>query len=440
MIGKMSGQFSWNTALWSGERPRAFPQAVLLGPNRALFAPELPGPLLGAFLAKKDDKGRHYLPHDGEDRKCFPTRIPKTVSFGMDRQYEKLYGKTTVDLINSLHLARYGLAHLISIPPDIEPSPDPRKTINTLSTARGSRKGFCRTNLLKRLESSGHNVLLSVQRHLMRNYVFLYALENGQDIPVGHMDEGVLNLSLREEDEDVENTDESGNRIRDLSSEETTASREDLKHQAGEIYRRFSSTFRKRFKWLPASYFTDELTREIEQDNIRLETILGTMPIWNADEDLKLAALADLAPGRHPDEKILVFSQYADTVGYLTKQMRGRGLERIEGVTGNTANSTDCARRFSPRSNAPQNEASNPGDELRVLICTDVLSERQNLQDSHIVVNYDLPWAIIHLIQRGGRVDRIGQESPEILCYSFLPAPGIEEYINLRKRMWQRLR
>jgi len=74
------------------------------------------------------------------------------------------------------------------------------------------------------------------------------------------------------------------------------------------------------------------------------------------------------------------------------------------------------------------------------LICTDVLSERQNLQDSHIVVNYDLPWAIIHLIQRGGRVDRIGQESPEILCYSFLPAPGIEEYINLRKRMWQRLR
>lgn len=74
------------------------------------------------------------------------------------------------------------------------------------------------------------------------------------------------------------------------------------------------------------------------------------------------------------------------------------------------------------------------------MICTNVLSEGQNLQDSHIVVNYDLPWAIIRLIQRAGRVDRIGQESPEILCYSFLPAPGIEEYINLRKRMGQRLR
>jgi hypothetical protein len=81
-----------------------------------------------------------------------------------------------------------------------------------------------------------------------------------------------------------------------------------------------------------------------------------------------------------------------------------------------------------------------PAKELRVLVATDVLSEGQNLQDAHLVVNYDLPWAIIRLIQRAGRVDRIGQTAAEILCYSFLPADGVERIINLRNRVMQRLR
>ena len=81
-----------------------------------------------------------------------------------------------------------------------------------------------------------------------------------------------------------------------------------------------------------------------------------------------------------------------------------------------------------------------PEDEFRVLIATDVLSEGQNLQDCSIVVNYDLPWAIIRLVQRAGRVDRIGQQSENIICYSFLPAEGVERIIRLRARVRQRLR
>jgi len=75
-----------------------------------------------------------------------------------------------------------------------------------------------------------------------------------------------------------------------------------------------------------------------------------------------------------------------------------------------------------------------------VLIATDVLSEGQNLQDCAVVVNYDLPWAIIRLIQRAGRVDRIGQKSDKIYCHSFLPADGVERIIQLRRRVRQRLR
>jgi superfamily II DNA/RNA helicase len=92
--------------------------------------------------------------------------------------------------------------------------------------------------------------------------------------------------------------------------------------------------------------------------------------------------------------------------------------------------------RFSPISNNAKLTADN---ELRILIATDVLSEGQNLQDAHIVVNFDLPWAIIRLIQRAGRVDRIGQEAENIDCYSFFPAEGVENIINLRNRLNQRI-
>ena len=79
-------------------------------------------------------------------------------------------------------------------------------------------------------------------------------------------------------------------------------------------------------------------------------------------------------------------------------------------------------------------------EQLRILIATDILSEGQNLQDCFIVINYDLPWAIIRLIQRAGRIDRIGQQSESIYCYSFLPAEGVERIIRLRERVRQRLR
>ena len=108
-------------------------------------------------------------------------------------------------------------------------------------------------------------------------------------------------------------------------------------------------------------------------------------------------------------------------------------------ATGDSADPTQLAWRFSPKSNEKGQHIS-PEDELRVLVATDVLSEGQNLQDCAVVVNYDLPWAIIRLIQRAGRVDRIGQQAHEILCYSFLPVDGVERLIRLRARVRSRLR
>jgi superfamily II DNA/RNA helicase len=163
--------------------------------------------------------------------------------------------------------------------------------------------------------------------------------------------------------------------------------------------------------------------------------ILARCGIWNPDLDAKLNALETLITKKHPKQKILVFTQFADTVHYLTRNLKARGVQSLEGVVGSSSDPTGLAWRFSPRSNDKK-----VPDEIRVLIATDVLSEGQNLQDAHIVVNFDLPWAIIRLIQRAGRVDRIGQQAESILCYSFLPADGVERIINLRSRVRDRLR
>ena len=134
-----------------------------------------------------------------------------------------------------------------------------------------------------------------------------------------------------------------------------------------------------------------------------------------------------------------MFSQFADTVDYLEAQLKKRGMGDMAGVTGSSEDPTQLAWRFSPDSNQRPGRGK-PERELRVLVATDVLSEGQNLQDSHVVVNYDLPWAIIRLIQRAGRVDRIGQKAEEILCHSFLPAEGVERIIDLRGRVQERLK
>ena len=131
-----------------------------------------------------------------------------------------------------------------------------------------------------------------------------------------------------------------------------------------------------------------------------------------------------------------MFTQYSDTANYIYRQLRKRGFTHIDRATGGSKNPTAIVERFSPLSN---NADVSSSDELRVLIATDVLSEGQNLQDAHVIVNYDLPWAIIRLIQRAGRVDRIGQESEEIYCYSFFPAEGVEKIIRLRTRLNARI-
>jgi hypothetical protein len=304
--------------------------------------------------------------------------------------------------------------------------------------------GFCRTNLFKRLESGGPAFLQSIERHALRNYVFLHAIEHNLELPIGTQDAELLDPGVSDEDENAllpdaadegdggETTTMTGLIASPLRSED------EYRRRAAQVYQQYSGQYRRRFKWLRPTLFNADLKKDLLIDARALLSVLNQCGTWDAAKDTKLAALVDLVTQQHSNEKILVFTQFADTVYYLTKQLKVRNLAAIEGVTGDSDDPTALAWRFSPVSNEKRAHVKLT-DELRILVATDVLSEGQNLQDAAIVVNYDLPWAIIRLIQRAGRVDRIGQQSDTIACYSFLPAEGVERIIRLRERVRVRL-
>jgi hypothetical protein len=251
---------------------------------------------------------------------------------------------------------------------------------------------------------------------------------------------GLLDTFASDQDSDLldqgDDDDEEGlvdpvRRPRDLTEEE-------FRSRAAEVYEIYVAQFKKRFKWLRSDLFLAALAEDLRRDAKALLAVMQGVGHWEASKDAKLAALEDLLTKQHPTEKILVFSQFADTVDYLDEQLKARSIASLAGVTGDNEDPTAIAYKFSPVSNEKRGLVS-PAHELRIVIATDVLSEGQNLQDCAIVVNYDLPWAIIRLIQRAGRVDRIGQQSDTIVCYSFLPADGVERIIRLRSRVRQRL-
>ena len=390
--------------------------------------------------------GRKYLVFEDGSRSYFPARSPQTVRFKIDDadpndQYARLYSGNVVSVINALTLPRYGLGNYVAPTPKAPPTSAESKILDDLSRAGNRLRGFCRTNLFKRLESSGHTFLLSVERHILRNYVFLYAIDNELPLPIGTFDAAMLDAQSSDVDAEAAAGDLFDDDDQDSNGDELPAlppfSEADLRDRAAEIYQLFADRFKRRFRWLSPLHFIKQLTRDLQADSKALADLLKSFGHWNSREDQKLAALTDLVSKRHPQEKILVFSQFADTVDYLAAELKNRGVSRISGVTGDSPDATGLAWRFSPRSNKKDVK---PHDELRVLLATDVLSEGQNLQDCAIVVNYDLPWAIIRLIQRAGRVDRIGQQAETIICYSFLPADGIERVIRLRARVRARLR
>lgn len=392
------------------------------------------------------ETGRRFITYEDGSKSYFPSRVPKTVEFTINEndsndQYANLYSDEVVEKIRNLHLPRYGLGNYRDETPLSYPTTAEVKQLDNLSRAGKRLIGFCRTNLFKRLESSGAAFLQSVERHILRNYIYLHAIRSSQDLPLGPQDAEMLDSRFNDEDTSQSDLPEQDDEnIAENTSTESVDSwnKANFESRSAEVYNEYQSQYKHRFNWIRPDLFIDLLEDELQSDADALLEILQSYGSWKPDHDAKMIALHNLLTKEYPNNKVLIFSQFADTVRYLEEQLKIRGIDNMASVTGDSSNPTRLAWRFSPVSNGKRKQIRKD-QELRILIATDLLSEGQNLQDCSIVVNYDLPWAIIRLIQRAGRVDRIGQTAEEILCHSFLPADGVEKIINLRSRVKGRL-
>lgn len=380
---------------------------------------------------EKDSKGRYYLKHSDGKKNYFPERVPQTIRYPVDSQYKKLFSEEVVSMISDLSLARYALSQYKKN--DLGALKAEEENIfKDIERGRSYPKGFCRINLFKRLESSGYSFLLSVQRLILRNYIFIYAIETNQAFPVGEKHNDIVSNAF-EGDEDEIITG-----LPDQNSEQSIdflKTEDEFYNEAEKLYRKHVEKNKKNAKWISSTYFNESLKEDLLKDTHKLLDLLKNNSDWNPKNDKKLKHLEDLIKNDFKGEKVIIFSQSKDTSYYIYNQLKQRNIDKLAVVTGGSNNIQDVIKAFSPISNGERRNKN----EIDVLITTDVLSEGQNLQDCHIIINYDLPWAIIKLIQRVGRIDRIGQKSDKIICGSFMPDTGLEDLIDLKGRVKRRL-
>jgi superfamily II DNA or RNA helicase len=189
----------------------------------------------------------------------------------------------------------------------------------------------------------------------------------------------------------------------------------------------------------PHSLDEKSLRDDVENDLATLKSFRARLSLAR---DEKATALLDLLAHRRNGARTVVFSEFRDTAEHLWRLLMPDF--RVGLVTGSNAflgadrcGRMEVVRLFAPSANhAP---APPPTARIEVLIATDVMAEGLNLQDADAVVSYDLPWNPVRLIQRAGRIDRIGSPHREIRIYNFLPTHDLDRLLGLVKRLRRKL-
>lgn len=284
-----------------------------------------------------------------------------------------------------------------------------------------------RINFLKRLESSVESFRLTLNKVLLQIEDTLTAIKNFEDKGTNKLleDVEVINYNY---DEDVEDllTDEFsiGKKIKiNLEDMNTIGWREDL-----------------------------------ILDYKILKTLLFEMNKVTPEHDLKLNELFHLIinkvnnPINDGNHKVIIFSAFADTADYIYKSISGNlknhyGLESCK-ITGTGSNEctiniskefNNLLLNFSPMSKHRNELSPSSNDDIDILIATDCISEGQNLQDCDYLINYDIHWNPVRIIQRFGRIDRIGSKNKVIQLINFWPNISLDDYINLKNRVENRM-
>lgn len=274
-----------------------------------------------------------------------------------------------------------------------------------------------RINILKRMESSIHSFGLTVSKLLQNIDLALKKLDNCEDIV---------------EDFDIEEIDIDDNRLDGvlIGSKKVKVLLKDI----------------DQIRW----------RSELEKDKEILERILKEAFHIKYNRDKKLQELKKLIenkiknPINDGNKKVIVFTAFADTAKYLYEHLSKYVLENFSVYSALVVGSDNpkttlkgirnefntILTNFSPKSKE-RGESNLP--EIDILIATDCISEGQNLQDCDYLVNYDIHWNPVRIIQRFGRIDRIGSKNDIIQLVNFWPNMELDEYINLEARVSGRM-
>lgn len=361
----------------------------------------------------------------------FPERMkpiskrPKLTDIGGAINYNQIY-----ELLISLNLTIYTPSNYI-MPSRMQKYMDlysNKGSSNNLSQS-GREQGIRRLmsiNLLKRLESSVYSFNLTLTRI-----------------------KDLINQTI-----DMINSYKSGSKVMDMV-DYSDASDFDEDDQNTDF---FSVGKKVKIDLADMDYIT--WLHELEQDAENLELLSLMIADITPEHDIKLQTLFDLLrdkmanPINPGNKKVIIFTAFSDTADYLYANVsqfmkRNYGLDTAE-ITGTVDGKTTIRNLrsdlntvltcFSPVSKGKAMLMPNNPAEIDVLIATDCISEGQNLQDCDYLVNYDIHWNPVRIIQRFGRIDRIGSKNKYIQLVNFWPDMDLDEYINLKSRVETRMK
>lgn len=352
----------------------------------------------------------------------FPERLkPLNIKADIDSKNEFIPLSELNKLIRSLNLAIYSPIKYVLPSKVAEYSrkydTNTGKSIFKQIDREQSLIHLMRINILKRMESSIYSFGLTVSKILQNIDIALKKLDNFEDI---------------EGDFDIEELDIDDNRLDSvlIGSKKVKVLLKDI----------------DQIRW----------RMELEGDKVILERVLKEAFKITVGRDQKLKELKNLIkekvknPLNAGNKKIIVFTAFADTAKYLYDNLATPALEELglysAVVTGSDNPKTNLKgirtdfnnilTNFSPISKE-RFEKDKP--EIDILIATDCISEGQNLQDCDYLINYDIHWNPVRIIQRFGRIDRIGSKNQVIQLVNFWPNMELDEYIHLESRVSGRM-
>ena len=341
----------------------------------------------------------------------FPDPVLDNVEYRLDKVYAKAGSLEELERLLRKHkAARYRATEYLT--PEARERPEYRD----LFRARDRIARLMGVLLFKRLESSIEAFRSTLRSLMNSNRNFRDALRSGY-VPIGSTATRLLSGQSFDVDDLLEVLRQEEQRRRQLGSR-----RDKLVHNADD-------------------FETDRWVRDLDTDFDLLSDILGRVEDIGPKDDDKLRALRRfLSRPEVRVGKVLIFSEAETTVEYLYRELNPDGLDpEIARLTGSTSHDAErSVKRFSPTWNLGQREQL-PGPDIRVLLATDIVSEGQNLQDCARVLNYDLHWNPVRLIQRFGRVDRIGTEHEIINLHNMWPDVEVDAELALTDRLHRRI-